>query len=76
MVEALSKKGSVEATTRRFGIHSAWGAVGRSSEIAGTPWDGLEWDPEFNAVFDQLMTKAIDKFSSSEEEGTHLPNLL
>jgi hypothetical protein len=52
---AYAKTGTREAASRRFGIASAWGAAGRSSETACLTWDtGLEWDDEMEGVFAEI----------------------
>ena len=46
---------------RRMAILSAWLAIGRSGEIAATPWEGLEWDPEHQAVFTEIRQSKTSK---------------
>ena len=58
---ALARKGTIDAATRRFGIMSTWSAVGRSSECAGTCWDGLQWDPEFEGTFAEIRQSKTSK---------------
>ena len=36
-------------------------AVGRSGEIAATPWEGLEWDPELRAVYVEIRQSKVSK---------------
>lgn len=51
MNKALSVDDSGDSAMRKFSLTSLWAAAGRASEVAWTTWDGLEWDPEFQAVY-------------------------
>ena len=36
-------------------------SVGRAGEIAATPWEGLEWDPELGAVYVEIRQSKTSK---------------
>lgn len=51
MVRSYARAGTVEGATRKLAIMSTQRAAGRSSEVAWTTWDGMQWDKKFRHVF-------------------------